>query len=134
MGIMDKVISKQGFIVTIKVHGNTVVSAGDMIKLDLALPMADSSEPIGAENVKTDLYYKGTFFVKRIRHDFDFSIPRHTMRLTLVKDALPTIEIECEKCGHDQAVWWTLQTRSADEPTTQFFRCTKCEHTWRNYA
>ena len=50
------------------------------------------------------------------------------------KDALPTIEIECEKCGHDQAVWWTLQTRSADEPTTQFYRCTKCEHTWRNYA
>ena len=38
------------------------------------------------------------------------------------KDALPTIEIECEKCGHNQAVWWTLQTRSADEPTTQFFR------------
>ena len=50
------------------------------------------------------------------------------------KDALPTIEIECEKCGHNQAVWWTLQTRRADEPTTQFFRCTKCEHTWRNYA
>ena len=83
--------TEQGFIVTIKVHGNTVVSAGDMIKLDLPLPMADSSEPAGAESVKTDLYYKGTFFVKRIRHDFDFSIPRHTMRLTLVKDALPTI-------------------------------------------
>ena len=82
--------TEQGFIVTIKVHGNTVVSAGDMIKLDLPLPMADSSEPAGAESVKTDLYYKGTFFVKRIRHDFDFSIPRHTMRLTLVKDALPT--------------------------------------------
>ena len=27
------------------------------------------------------------------------------------KNALPTIEIECEKCGHNQAVWWTLQTR-----------------------
>ena len=50
------------------------------------------------------------------------------------KSALPTIEIECEKCGHNQAVWWTLQTRSADEPTTQFYRCIKCEYTWRNYA
>lgn len=48
--------------------------------------------------------------------------------------ALPTIKIECEKCGNDEAVWWMLQTRSADEPTTQFYRCTKCKHTWRNYA
>ena len=50
------------------------------------------------------------------------------------EEALPTIKIECEKCGHDEAVWWMLQTRSADEPTTQFYRCTKCRYTWRNYA
>ena len=50
------------------------------------------------------------------------------------KEALPTIEIACESCGHGEAVWWMLQTRSADEPTTQFYRCTSCGHTWRNYA
>ena len=50
------------------------------------------------------------------------------------KETLPTIKIECAKCGHDEAVWWMLQTRSADEPTTQFYRCTKCSYTWRNYA
>ena len=50
------------------------------------------------------------------------------------KDTMPTIEIECEKCGNNEAVWWMLQNRSADEPTTQFYRCTKCEYTWRNYA
>ena len=49
-------------------------------------------------------------------------------------ESRPTIKIECEKCGHDEAVWWMLQTRSADEPTTQFYRCTKCGYTWRNYA
>lgn len=48
--------------------------------------------------------------------------------------ALPTIKKECEKCGNGEAVWWMLQTRSADEPTTQFFRCTKCRHTWRDYS
>ena len=50
------------------------------------------------------------------------------------EEALPTIKIECEKCGNDEAVWWMLQTRSADEPTTQFYRCSKCKYTWRNYA
>lgn len=50
------------------------------------------------------------------------------------KETLPTIKIDCEKCGHTEAVWWMLQTRSADEPTTQFYRCTQCNHTWRNYA
>ena len=39
-----------------------------------------------------------------------------------------------QETGTDFLVWWMLQTRSADEPTTQFFRCTKCQHTWRNYA
>ena len=50
------------------------------------------------------------------------------------KEALPSIKIDCEKCGNDEAVWWMLQTRSADEPTTQFYRCTKCSHTWRDYS
>ncbi len=49
-------------------------------------------------------------------------------------DTMPVIKIECGKCGHDEAVWWMLQTRSADEPTTQFYRCVKCSYTWRNYA
>ena len=50
------------------------------------------------------------------------------------KETMSTIKIDCEKCGNNEAVWWMLQTRSADEPTTQFYRCTKCNHTWRNYA
>ena len=48
-------------------------------------------------------------------------------------ETLPTIKIHCGKCGHNEAVWWMLQTRSADEATTQFYRCAKCSHTWRNY-
>ncbi|MEE9563823.1 MAG: transcription factor S [Nitrosopumilaceae archaeon] len=50
------------------------------------------------------------------------------------QQTLPSIKIDCTKCGHDEAVWWMFQTRSADEPTTQFYRCIKCNYTWRNYA
>jgi DNA-directed RNA polymerase subunit M/transcription elongation factor TFIIS len=43
-----------------------------------------------------------------------------------------TDAVECPKCRNRQAFWWIVQTDSADEPSTQFFRCTKCNHTWRN--
>ena len=29
-----------------------------------------------------------------------------------------TIKIDCEKCHNQEGVWWSLQTRSADEPET----------------
>jgi transcription factor S len=47
---------------------------------------------------------------------------------------MPTTNVECPKCGHNTAFWWFLQTRSGDEPPTQFFRCEKCAHTWRQYS
>ncbi len=47
---------------------------------------------------------------------------------------MPTTNVECPKCGNNEAFWWFLQTRGGDEPTTQFYRCKKCEHTWREYA
>ena len=46
----------------------------------------------------------------------------------------PIIDIECPKCGHDKAEFWTRQTRSADEAETRFFKCVKCGHTWREYS
>ncbi|MEK6875723.1 MAG: transcription factor S [Nanoarchaeota archaeon] len=51
------------------------------------------------------------------------------------KDAnvFPIISAACKKCGHNQAYFWTVQTRSGDEAETKFFKCTKCEHTWREY-
>jgi transcription factor S len=46
---------------------------------------------------------------------------------------LPLTEKMCPKCNHARSHWWLQQTRSADEPPTQFFRCEKCKHTWREY-
>ena len=46
---------------------------------------------------------------------------------------LPTTEADCSKCGNNKAYYWFLQTRASDEPETQFLKCTKCSHQWRNY-
>jgi len=46
----------------------------------------------------------------------------------------PIVEAECPTCGHKQAEYWEVQTRSSDEPPTRFHKCTKCKHTWREYS
>lgn len=47
---------------------------------------------------------------------------------------LPTVKIECPKCGNNTAYVWQVQTRGADESSTQFLRCTKCGYTFREYS
>ena len=47
---------------------------------------------------------------------------------------LPITSIICEKCGNNQAYVWQVQTRGTDESSTQFFRCTKCGYTSREYS
>ena len=47
---------------------------------------------------------------------------------------MPTIKSACPKCDNNVAYYWTLQTRRGDEGATEFYRCTKCKHTWRNYG
>lgn len=41
------------------------------------------------------------------------------------------VEAICSKCGNNEAEHWSIQTRASDEPETQFFKCTKCGHTWK---
>jgi DNA-directed RNA polymerase subunit M len=47
---------------------------------------------------------------------------------------LPTVRVECPKCQNNLAYAWQVQTRGSDESSTQFFRCTKCNHTFREYS
>ena len=59
--------------------------------------------------------------------------------ITIVDDedtqlkTMPTIQIKCPKCENNLAIWWLRQLRAADESEVRFFRCTKCDHTWRQY-
>ncbi len=57
--------------------------------------------------------------------------------LTVIEEAeaagLPTTKARCPECGNKVAYWWLRQLRSADESEVRFFRCTKCNFTWREY-
>ncbi len=48
-------------------------------------------------------------------------------------ESRPMVKEECPKCGNQEAFFRTEQTRATDEPETQFYTCTKCNHTWREY-
>lgn len=45
----------------------------------------------------------------------------------------PVVEIKCPSCKQKEAYFWTMQTRASDESETKFYKCIKCEHTWRTY-
>ena len=62
------------------------------------------------------------------------NVERDLAVLDNVTGTLPTADEECPKCGNRKAYWVLRQTRGADEPETRIFRCTKCSHSWREYA
>jgi DNA-directed RNA polymerase subunit M len=63
--------------------------------------------------------------------------PKTFMTVVRPEDEVNTmsrIKKICEKCGNDEVFVWMVQTRGGDEAMTQFMRCTKCGHTFREYA
>lgn len=45
----------------------------------------------------------------------------------------PKVEKKCIECKNKESYFWTMQTRSSDEAETKFYKCVKCDHTWREY-
>ena len=74
----------KGLVLNISTVGNTSVSAGDVVKLDIPITAAIKTQ----ENRKNDRFYQGVFLVRAISHEFDFSNKKHGTILTLVKDSL----------------------------------------------
>ncbi len=65
--------------------------------------------------------------------------PKPKVFMTVVGQAdevntMTKIKKQCEKCGNWEVYVWMVQTRGGDEAMTQFMRCTKCGHTFREYA
>jgi len=58
---------------------------------------------------------------------------RETVVIEEELDTLPKTKVRCPDCDNNEAFWRLEQTRAADEPETRIYRCTECNHTWREY-
>lgn len=38
---------------------------------------------------------------------------------------------QCKKCGSKKTTYYSLQTRSSDEPMTNFITCVECKNRWK---
>lgn len=60
----------------------------------------------------------------------EMAIKRETKMLEVDK-SMATDMFRCTRCGKRQCTYYEMQTRSADEPMTQFIRCMNCGKQWR---
>ncbi|XP_055837680.1 DNA-directed RNA polymerase III subunit RPC10 [Episyrphus balteatus] len=58
----------------------------------------------------------------------------HVMGGAAAWENVDSTDAECPACYHKRAYFMQMQTRSADEPMTTFYRCCNqlCSHTWRD--
>ena len=57
----------------------------------------------------------------------EFSSEKINLVDTKVEDGI----FQCSKCSSKKTTYYSLQTRSADEPMTNFITCTQCKHRWK---
>ncbi|MHA1339035.1 MAG: transcription factor S [Promethearchaeota archaeon] len=78
--------------------------------------------------------YTGNTKKKKFSEYRKKQLAKKTLVINKVGEATnPTTTIECPKCGYMTAEYFQMQTRSADEPPTTFYRCLKCNNRWRKY-
>ena len=104
-------------------------------------------------NIKPDSYIKNTAFLKKILNGdiniekiseltrmeiypdnwkelIDRKVKIDTLKSKLKPEAM-TDQFKCRKCGSRSTSYYEVQTRSADEPMTQFITCLDCGNHWK---
>lgn len=60
----------------------------------------------------------------------EMAVKREAKMLEVDK-SMATDMFRCTRCNKRQCTYYEMQTRSADEPMTQFIRCLNCGKQWR---
>lgn len=72
-------------------------------------------------------YYERTYMKKKQKDDI-LGEGQSDLPINEVPGGCPN-----ENCNSKQAYFYQLQTRSADEPPTSFYKCVECSKQWREY-
>ena len=104
-------------------------------------------------NIKSDSYLQNINFIKKIKnneidpkkitslsnYDIFPEVWEDLLKKNSEKDKLKyelkpeamTDMFKCRKCGSRSCSYYEFQTRSADEPMTQFITCLDCNNNWK---
>jgi DNA-directed RNA polymerase subunit M/transcription elongation factor TFIIS len=69
-------------------------------------------------------------FPEKWAEAMEIALKREAKMLTVDK-SMATDMFKCTRCGKRECTYYEMQTRSADEPMTQFIRCLNCGKQWR---
>lgn len=104
-------------------------------------------------NLKSDSYINNSTFLERVKNNkikpenvgslsvydifpdnwkelLNAKSKRDKIKYELKPEAMTNL-FKCRKCGSRETSYYEVQTRSADEPMTQFITCLKCENRWK---
>jgi DNA-directed RNA polymerase subunit M/transcription elongation factor TFIIS len=105
-------------------------------------------------NLDTDCYVKNNYLFEKIKnkeiipHNLAYMsyeemyperwrsiVEKNKLRFKTayeIKQVAMTDAIKCGHCKNNKVSYYELQTRSGDEPMTQYFNCIVCGHKWKN--
>ena len=75
----------------------------------------------------------GTKIDKGLRFSETSENKKATTEVGKEVETLTIIKKACPKCNNPEAFFWSKLISFSDEPETEFYKCTKCKHTWRVY-
>ena len=104
-------------------------------------------------NLNKDSYIKNNYLIEQINNNkidaedisklsvydvypdnwrvmIDAKIKRDKIKYELKPESM-TDQYKCRRCGSRKCSYYEMQTRSADEPMTQFFTCLDCKNRWK---